>query len=192
MNRDYEIFADAIDLPVADRPAFLDRECGADSGLRARVMALLTGHEAAAHFLESSPFVRPAAKAEEKIGDVIGRYTLLKKIGDGGCGDVYLAEQKEPVRRLVALKVIKLGMDTRNVIARFEAERQALAMMDHPDIARVFDAGATDAGRPFFVMEFVDGVPITKFCDEHSLSMPARLELFARVCLALQDRKSVV
>jgi serine/threonine protein kinase/tetratricopeptide (TPR) repeat protein len=186
MNRDYEIFADAIDLPVTERAAFLEQACGSDAVLRARVEALLAGHDAAANFLEESPAGRPAPKSEEKIGDVIGHYTLLRKIGDGGCGVVYLAEQKQPVRRLVALKVIKLGMDTRNVIARFEAERQALAMMDHPDIARVFDAGTTDAGRPFFAMEFVDGIPITKFCDEHSLSMPARLELFARVCLALQ------
>jgi len=186
MNRDYEIFADAIELPVTERAAFLDRECGGDAALRAQVEALLSGHDAAAHFLEKPAVIRPVAKAEENIGDVIGRYTLRKKIGDGGCGVVYLAEQTEPVRRLVALKVIKLGMDTRHVIARFEAERQALAMMDHPDIARVFDAGATDAGRPFFVMEYVDGVPITKFCDQHSLSMRARLELFSRICLALQ------
>jgi tetratricopeptide (TPR) repeat protein len=117
---------------------------------------------------------------------VIGRYKLLAKIGDGGCGVVYLAEQSEPLRRRVALKVIKLGMDTESVIARFEAERQTLALMDHPDIARVYDAGATENGRPYFVMEYVDGVPITRFADEHSLSMAARLELFARVCLALQ------
>jgi len=186
MNRDDEIFGEAIDLPVAERAAFLDRACGGDAALRARVEALLAGHDDAADFLENSRANRPPLRAEEKPGDVIGRYTLLRKIGDGGCGVVYLAEQTEPVRRRVALKVIKLGMDTHNVIARFEAERQALAMMDHPDIARVFDAGATDAGRPFFVMEFVDGVPITRFCDEHSLPMVARLELFARVCLALQ------
>ena len=186
MNRDDEIFSDALELPPGERAAFLDRACAGDSALRARVDALLTSYDTAANFLERSPVERPAARAEEQIGDVIGRYTLLKRIGDGGGGVVYLAEQKEPVRRLVALKVIKLGMDTRSVIARFEAERQALAMMDHPDIARVFDAGATEAGRPFFVMEYVDGVPITKFCDDHSLTMSARLELFARVCLALQ------
>ena len=186
MNRDDEIFGEAIELPVAERAAFLDRACGGDTGMRARVEALLSGHDASTGFLEDSRVSRPPGRAEEKPGDVIGRYTLVRKIGDGGCGVVYLAEQTEPVRRRVALKVIKLGMDTHNVIARFGAERQALAMMDHPDIARVFDAGATDAGRPFFVMEFVDGVPITRFCDEHSLPMAARLELFARVCLAMQ------
>ena len=187
MNRDDEIFAEALDLPVAEHAAFLDRVCAHDPAMRARIAALLAGHFAATDFLAHSPVERPpASRIEEKPGDVIGRYTLVRKIGDGGCGVVYLAEQHEPVRRHVALKVIKLGMDTRQVIARFEAERQALAMMNHPDIARVFDAGATDAGRPYFVMEFVDGVPITKYCDEHRLTMTARLELFARVCLALQ------
>ena len=186
MNRDDEIFADALDLPAASRVAFLERTCDGDSALRARVEALLAGHDQADGFLEVTPVDRPAPRPEEKPGDVIGRYTLVRKLGDGGCGVVYLAEQKEPVRRHVALKVIKLGMDTSHVIARFEAERQALAMMNHPDIARVFDAGATDAGRPFFVMEFVDGLPITKFCDEHRLPIAARLELFARVCVAVQ------
>ncbi|MCX6953210.1 MAG: serine/threonine-protein kinase [Verrucomicrobia bacterium] len=188
MNRDDEIFGEAIELPAAERAAFLDRACAGDAALRARVEALLVGHDAAEDFLERSPTVRPAEPAfpEEQPGDRIGRYTLLKKVGEGGCGVVYLAEQTEPVRRRVALKVIKLGMDTKQVIARFEAERQALAMMDHPDIARVFDAGSTDTGRPFFVMEFVDGAPMTKFCDDHSLPMDARLDLFARVCVALQ------
>ena len=173
-------------LPLADRAAFLDRACAGDAARRARVEALLASYDAAEHFLEESATEKLARAAEGKPGDVIGHYTLIRKIGSGGCGVVYLAEQTEPLRRRVALKIIKLGMDTENVIARFEAERQALAMMDHPDIARVFDAGATAEGRPFFVMEFVDGVPITKFCDEHSLSMAARLELFARVCLAIQ------
>ncbi len=186
MNRDDDIFSEALDLPAAERAAFLDRACAGDGALRDRVAALLAGHDEAAGFLEKSPVERAAARADENPGDVIGRYTLIKKIGEGGCGVVYLAEQKEPVRRRVALKVIKLGMDTRAVITRFEAERQALAMMDHPDIARVFDAGATESGRPFFVMEFVDGVPITKFCDGQGLSMTARLQLFSRVCLALQ------
>ena len=111
-----------------------------------------------------------AVSSEEQPGDHIGRYKLRQKIGEGGCGVVYLADQQEPVRRRVALKVIKLGMDTKEVIARFEAERQALALMDHPNIARVFDAGATASGRPFFVMELVRGVRITDYCDEHSLS----------------------
>jgi serine/threonine protein kinase len=186
MNRDDDIFAEALELPASERAAFLDRACAGDAAARARLAALLAGHDAARSFMEHSPAVRPAPARLEQPGDVIDRYTLVRKIGEGGCGSVYLAEQTVPVRRQVALKVIKLGMDTREVIARFEAERQALALMDHADIARVFDAGATATGRPYFVMEFVDGVPITKFCDEHNLTMAARLALFARVCLALQ------
>ena len=126
------------------------------------------------------------AAVSEQPGDFIGRYKLLKKIGEGGCGIVYMAEQTEPIRRHVALKVIKLGMDTKQVIGRFEAERQTLALMDHPNIARVLDAGATDTGRPFFVMELVSGIRITAYCDQHNLSTSARLELFMRVCQAVQ------
>ena len=122
----------------------------------------------------------------EKAGDHIGRYKLLEQIGEGGCGVVYIAEQEEPIRRRVALKVIKLGMDTKQVIARFEAERQALAIMDHPNIAKVFDAGATDAGRPYFVMELVPGAKITDYCDRHKLSTRQRLDLFIQVCSAIQ------
>src|SRR5204862_4124100 len=122
----------------------------------------------------------------EKAGDRIGRYKILQQIGEGGCGIVYLAEQEEPVRRRVAVKVIKLGMDTKSVIARFEAERQALALMDHPNIAKVLDAGATDAGRPYFVMELVRGVRITDYCDEAKLSTRERLDLFIQVCQAIQ------
>src|SRR3954452_4429827 len=122
----------------------------------------------------------------EKPGDMIGRYKLLQQLGEGGCGVVYMAEQEEPVRRRVALKVIKLGMDTKSVIARFEAERQALALMDHPNIAKVFDGGATESGRPYFVMELVRGVPITDFCDRHCPGVRGRLELFTHVCRAVQ------
>src|SRR5947207_601550 len=122
----------------------------------------------------------------EKPGERIGRYRLLQEIGHGGCGVVYMAEQEEPVRRKVALKVIKLGMDTRQVVARFEAERQALALMDHPNIARVLDVGATDAGRPYFVMELVRGIPITEYCDQCNLPAAERLELFMKVCHAVQ------
>src|SRR6516225_9556616 len=122
----------------------------------------------------------------EKPGDRIGRYRLLQEIGQGGCGVVYMAEQEEPVRRRVAVKVIQLGMDTKSVIARFEAERQALAMMDHPNIAKVLDAGATAAGRPYFVMELVMGIKITDYCDEHNLSTKERLDLFTQVCRAVQ------
>lgn len=187
MNRpDDELFSDALELPPGQRSAFLDRACAGDAAQRARLDALLRGQAAAAGFLEASPVPRPSPLPEEQPGDTLDRYVLQRRIGEGGCGVVYLAEQTTPVRRLVALKVIKLGMDTREVIARFEAERQALAMMDHPGIARVFDAGATATGRPYFVMEFVDGLPITRFCDEHRLTTKARLDLFARVCLAIQ------
>ncbi len=186
MNRDDEIFAEALELSPTERQALLERLGAEDPALRARVEALLKGYAAAGGFMEESPVERPPILPEEGPGDRIGHYTLIRKLGEGGCGVVHLAKQTEPVKREVALKVIKLGMDTVEVITRFEAERQALAIMDHPDIARVFDAGATTTGRPFFVMEFVEGVPITRFCDEQNLAMDARLELFARVCVALQ------
>src|SRR5437667_9179430 len=125
-------------------------------------------------------------RVTEKPGDRIGHYKLLQQIGEGGCGVVYMAQQEEPVRRQVALKIIKLGMDTKNVIARFEAERQALALMDHPNIAKVLDAGATDTGRPYFVMELVRGIKISEFCDEKSVPTAARLKLFTQVCQAIQ------
>jgi len=121
----------------------------------------------------------------EKAGDRIGRYKLLQQIGEGGCGVVYMAQQEEPVRRQVALKIIKLGMDTRSVIGRFEAERQALALMDHPNIAKVLDAGATDTGRPYFVMELVRGIKITDYCDQNQLPTRERLDLFVQVCHAI-------
>jgi serine/threonine protein kinase len=130
--------------------------------------------------------IRPAVTVTEKPGDKIGRYKVLQQLGEGGCGVVYMAEQEEPVRRRVALKVIKLGMDTKSVIARFEAERQALALMDHPNIAKVLDAGATDTGRPYFVMEVVRGTKITDYCDRTHLTTDERLELFTQVCHAVQ------
>jgi serine/threonine protein kinase len=136
----------------------------------------------------AEPMQESAAKrsAEQDSHERIGRYKLLQQIGEGGCGVVYMAEQEEPVRRRVALKVIKLGMDTREIIARFEAERQALALMDHVNIAKVLDAGATETGRPFFVMELVRGVPIIRYCDENRLNTHQRLELFVQVCQAIQ------
>jgi serine/threonine protein kinase len=185
-----DLFLAAADLPPAERAAFLDRACGADTALRAGVEALLKNHAADSFMEPPSPPRGPSGTVvmpvTEKVGDRIGRYKLLQLIGEGGCGVVYMAEQSEPVRRKVALKVIKLGMDTKNVIARFEAERQALAMMDHSNIAKVFDAGATDTGRPFFVMELVRGVPITTYCDEANLPTVERLDLFAKVCHAIQ------
>ncbi len=128
---------------------------------------------------------------EQGCGRRIDRYELLEKIGEGGCGVVYLAEQAQPVRRHVALKVIKLGMDTKQVVARFEAERQALAMMDHPNIAKVLDAGSTETGRPYFVMELVRGVRITDYCDQNRLSMDQRLKLFIQVCHAVQPARAL-
>ena len=121
----------------------------------------------------------------EIIGQKIGRYKILERVGEGGCGVVYVAEQTEPIRRRVALKVIKLGMDTKQVVARFEAERQALAMMDHPNIAKVLDAGTTEAGRPYFVMELVRGIRITDYCDQANLTTTERLDLFIMVCQAI-------
>ena len=175
-----------------DRAAFLDRECGGDAALRQTVESLL-GAGAGGVNIAQAETVADAPEVHEAFnvpvgapGEKVGRYRLLRKIGEGGCGTVFLAEQEEPVRRQVALKVIKLGMDTRHVVARFEAERQALAMMDHPHIARVLDAGATEAGRPFFVMEWVRGVSITKFCDENGLEPGARITLFIQVCQAIQ------
>src|ERR1700739_1622529 len=141
--------------------------------------------EAGLSFLPEEPKAA-VVPITEKPGDCIGRYKLLQQIGEGGCGTVYMAEQIEPVRRRVALKVIKLGMDTKQVIARFEAERQALALMDHPNIAKVLDAGATEHGRPYFVMELVRGTRITEYCDENNLSTRQRLDLFIPVCQAIQ------
>ncbi len=187
------LFEAATALPTAERPAFLDRACASNAALRAQLESLLRAHDSAAEsFLEEQPAelagvqIAPAPTAEERPGDRIGRYKLLQKIGEGGCGVVYMAEQEEAVRRRVALKVIKLGMDTKAVIARFEAERQALARMEHPNIAHVLDAGATAAGRPFFVMELVRGLRITAYCDQNNLSTAQRLELFVLVCQAIQ------
>ncbi|HEV7926951.1 MAG TPA: protein kinase, partial [Verrucomicrobiae bacterium] len=185
-DREVALFSAARRLPPNERAAFLDDACAGDAALRQRVEELLRAGEEAGAFLQ-----KPAANAPgrartirvtlppvEKLGDRVGRYKILQQIGEGGCGVVYMAEQEEPVRRRVALKVIKLGMDTKSVIARFEAERQALAMMDHPNIAKVLDAGATDTGRPYFVMELVRGIKITDYCDQNNLSTPARLDLF--------------
>ncbi len=205
-DREVTVFNAALQLPEEQRPAYLDEACAGDAALRLRIEALLRMHAEAGAFLEdpAPPPVPSAAAGKpvgpsgtirlaftsltpvEKTGDRIGRYKLLQQIGEGGCGVVYMAEQSEPVRRKVALKVIKLGMDTKNVIARFEAERQALALMDHPNIAKVFDAGATETGRPYFVMELVKGVRITDYCDQNNLPTADRLKLFLQVCQAIQ------
>jgi eukaryotic-like serine/threonine-protein kinase len=186
------IFGAALAARPEERAAYLDGACGQDAQLRRRVEALLRALEKAGDFMvepvASLPdqTVRVSIPLTEKVGDKIGHYKLLQQIGEGGCGVVYMAEQEEPIRRRVALKVIKLGMDTKAVIARFEAERQALALMDHPNIARVLDAGATDTGRPYFVMELVRGIKITEYCDQNSLSTESRLSLFIQVCHAIQ------
>jgi WD40 repeat protein/serine/threonine protein kinase len=192
-NREREIFEQALDLPSAEeRAAFLQGACAGDDPLLARLQGLLRAHSQS-QYLRDEPqaptvVVSPdtVRMAEEGVGAVIGRYKLLEALGEGGFGAVWLAEQKEPVRRKVALKVIKLGLDTKPVVARFEAERQALALMDHPNIARVLDAGTTEAGRPYFVMELVRGTRITKYCDLARLSTRKRLELFVQVCHAIQ------
>jgi eukaryotic-like serine/threonine-protein kinase len=213
------LFQAAAALPGPERAAFLDRECASDPALRARLDALLAAHDAPDGVLASpAEGDRPIITLElpdlpdPAVGMTIDRYKLLEKLGEGGCGVVYVAEQTEPVRRRVALKVIKLGMDTREVIARFEAERQALALMDHPNIAKFLDASSTEsphppplshpmgeggrrpgegsawvsAGRPYFVMELVRGIRITKYCDQNKLSIKDRLDLFIKVCQAIQ------
>jgi len=182
------IFGEAIEKHGTERSAFLDGACRGDPELRSQVDSLIGAWERADEFL-ASPTTEKAPDSDtdlERPGARIGAYKLLQRIGEGGMGMVYMAEQEEPVRRKVALKIIKLGMDTKQVIARFEAERQALAMMDHPNIAKVFDAGATETGRPYFVMELVRGVAINEYCDTNNLSTKERLRLFIAVCNAAQ------
>ena len=191
-----QIFTEALERNVPERRTFLGAACGEDAELRSKVEALLVAHDGAGEFLESPTGEGAQAAAreianetngdpQEAPGTQIGPYKILQLIGEGGFGVVYMADQVEPIRRRVALKVIKPGMDTREVIARFEAERQALAMMDHPNVAKVLDAGATNSGRPYFVMELVKGVPITEYCDANLLTTRERLELFVDVCKAV-------
>jgi serine/threonine protein kinase len=183
------IFLAAVEIASdAERAAFIQQACLGNPQLRAEVDALLRAHAKPQPLLDAAPTPGPTIDEPitERPGTVIGPYKLLEQIGEGGFGVVFMAEQTQPVRRKVALKVIKPGMDTRQVIARFEAERQALALMEHPNIARVLDAGTTESGRPYFVMDLVKGVPITKYCDEHHLTPRQRLELFIPVCQAVQ------
>src|SRR5437870_2535766 len=183
------IFLEAIEIDSAEeRLAFLDGACAKNRPLRAGVEALLRAYEKPQRILdavEASP-PPPTATVAEGPGTVIGPYKLLESIGEGGFGVVFMAEQTQPVRRRVAWKVLKPGMGTRQVVARFEAERQALAIMDHPNIAKVHDGGVTQSGRPYFVMELVKGVPITEFCDQSQMTPRQRLELFLPVCQAVQ------
>ena len=191
-DRIESLFAAAVALAPEERGAYLERKCSGDAALRDRLVALLRAHDRAGHVID-----RPVnGDADETAGYVpsgeqpgtivAGRYKLLEEIGQGGMGTVWAAEQTTPVRRKVALKLIKVGMDSRSVLARFEAERQALALMDHPNIAKVLDGGLTESGRPYFVMEYVKGVPITEYCDATRLSVEERLNLFVQVCSALQ------
>src|SRR5262245_39995264 len=196
------IFADALELPPDRQDAFVQQACAGDDILRAQVAGLLRAHRSRPGVLEGPADTRlnwaganaatalvgdgSHSRRAEQPGDVIGRYRLVRLLGEGGFGSVFLAQQTEPVIRDVALKVIKLGMDTQQVVGRFEAERQALALMDHPNIAQVHDAGATETGRPYFVMELVRGVRMTDYCDEARLSTRERLEMFVKVCQAIQ------
>ncbi len=184
-----EVFIAALDLPEAERAAFVSDRCGHDAAAGAEVLALLRALGEAGDYLaqptSGERVAGTAALDRSEVGQVIGAYTLIERLGEGGFGTVYLAEQSAPVRRRVALKILKPGMDSHQVVARFESERQALALMDHPNIARVFDAGETPTGRPYFVMELVRGVPITRYCDDARLALRDRLALFTQVCRAI-------
>ncbi|QEG20383.1 serine/threonine-protein kinase [Mariniblastus fucicola] len=187
MKSEETIFAEATELPAAEQAAFVREQCGDDNALQQRIENLLAAHGSMDSFLDHQDLQDTLVRdLKANVGDDIGPYRLLQKLGEGGFGVVFMAEQRHPIRRQVALKVIKPGMDSSAVIARFEAERQALAMMNHPNIARVFDGGTVASGdRPYFVMELVQGVPITEFCDTNSLSTTERLELFVSVCNAV-------
>ena len=186
------IFFDALEKNTPEeRAAFLDGACGTNPAQRAKVEALLADHFRQDSFMkepavDASAPTAPAPPPAEVPAQMLGRYKLLEKIGEGGFGEVWMAEQRESVKRRVALKIIKLGMDSRQIVARFEAERQALAMMDHPHIAKIFDADVTGTGRPYFVMELVRGIKITECCDQNQLPTKDRLGLFIKVCQAIQ------
>src|SRR5712664_907926 len=186
------IFLEAVEKASAEaRAAFLDQACAKDAHLRAEVEALLAAHDRLPQRQRTGSFPALLATIDEPAvtespGTVIGPYKLLEQIGEGGFGVVFMAEQTHPVRRKVALKVLKPGMDSRQVVARFEAERQALALMDHPNIAHVFDGGETATGRPYFVMELVRGIKLTDYCDQNNLPTIQRLELFIQICRAIQ------
>lgn len=205
------IFLKALEKPLEERAKYLDEACQSDADLRCRLEQLLEAHPKAVNFLESNPFDAASPQPDDRVGDrvavdqfiseptvifappgekpgtvVVGRYKLLEQIGEGGMGTVWVAEQTVPVRRKVALKLIRAGMDSKSILSRFEAERQALAVLDHPNIAKVLDGGTLENGRPFFVMEYVKGVPITEYCDSAKLKVDERLSLFVQVCSAVQ------
>ena len=185
-----EIFLAAVEQAPEQRDAYLDQICAGDEELRRNVAVMLKAQAVGEGPLDRAAVRDEQTEAYEQVsetpGTVIGPYKLIEQIGEGGMGTVWMAQQTEPVKRLVAVKLIKAGMDSQQVIARFEAERQALALMDHANIARVLEAGTTAAGRPYFVMDLVKGVPITRYCDEHHLTPRQRLELFIPVCQAVQ------
>ena len=190
-----DVFLEAVELPAKERSSFVDERCGDNDDARQSVMKLLNDYARSEreNFILERPDTHRGELANdssfvpsELVGETIDRYRLLKQIGEGGMGVVYMAEQIDDIKRRVAMKIIKLGMDTKQVIARFEAERQAMAMFDHPNITRVFDAGNTQTGRPYFVMELVNGVEITRYAKEESLPLEARLKLFVDVCDAIQ------
>src|SRR5262249_40004298 len=196
------IFDEALEIASpGERNAYLDKACAGVPLLRPRVELLLRAYQEAGSFLEKpvvepavtddySPYKMPQTSAQpplqEQVGSRIGPYKLLQEIGEGGMGTVFMAEQAQPVKRLVAIKIIKAGMDSKCVIARFEGERQALALMEHPNIAKVLDAGRSELGHPYFVMELVKRVPLTQYCDSRQLSVGERLRIFQQVCHAVQ------
>src|ERR1700756_4512445 len=180
------LFQAALDIKPAERATFLDKECIGHPELRQAVEDLLARDADAGSFLNRPAFESTTVDSVNPSGIYIDDYHLLELIGQGGMGEVWRAEQRQPVRRRVAIKLIKVGMDTKEVVGRFESERQALALMDHPAIARVFEAGSTPEGRPYFVMEYVAGIPITAYCDKHKLTVRQRMELFIQVCEGVQ------
>ncbi len=186
-SRIEDLFREALPIAGNDRCAFLDSHCGDDQELLKEVELLLACDERQPAGFLDAPFVAPPDPSTLELGSIVGdRYKLLEQIGEGGMSLVYLAEQSQPVRRKVALKIVKPGMDSKQVLARFELERNVLALFNHPHVARVLDAGMTDHGRPYFVMEHVEGLPLTRFCDKQRLTTNQRLELFISVCEAVQ------
>ncbi len=189
-RNEVELFEAALEYPEAERSVFLRDACGEDHDLRERLNRYLQAHHTVSGPLDQSVAgmgsVLSDLSANHRLGDRVGPYKLIEQIGVGGMGIVYMAEQRESVKRMVALKIIKPGMDTEQVVARFEAERQALALMNHPNIAKVLDAGSTEAGLPFFAMELVKGIPVTEYCDKHRFDTRTRLELFIQICRAVQ------
>src|SRR4030095_7392799 len=188
--REREIFAACVEQPTSERSAFVQSACGGNSELEQRILRLLAAHEKALVSFSLKTNSDPILLAQP-LRDIVP-YRLLQTLGEGGMGIVYEAEQTEPIHRRVALKIIKQGMDTAQVVARFDAERQALAVMDHPNIARVLDAGVAPTGQPDFVMELVNGVPLTQYCDRQRLTTRQRLELVIPLCKAVQHAHSPV